>query len=126
MNTAEHELARRIVQGLDHGLNDIDPRTLAKLRAARGAAVERMQLHPASVLAWASAAGSQSLLSHFRHFNPRYLLPIVGMVLTVSGMVYWQEQQRIEDPVEIDAKLLSSDLPIDALLDKGLDTWLQR
>jgi hypothetical protein len=122
----EHDLARRIVQRLDHGLDDIDPRTLAKLRAARAAAVERMQLQPVSVLAWAGAAGPESLLRHFRHFNPRYLLPIVGMVLAVSGMVYWQEQQRIEDPVEIDAKLLSSDLPIDALLDKGLDTWLQR
>ena len=123
MNRAEHDLARRVVQRLDHGLDDIDPRTLAKLRAARAAAVERMQVEPVSLLAWAGTAGSAPLL---RHFNPRYLLPIVGMVLTVSAMVYWQQQQRIEDPVEIDAKLLSSDLPIDALLDKGLDTWLQR
>ena len=123
MNNSEHDLARRILQRLDRSLDDIDPRTLAKLQAARLAAVERMQVEPVSVLAWTGAAGAASLL---RHFHPRYLLPIVGMVLTLSGMVYWQEQQRIEDPVEIDAKLLSSDLPIDALLDKGLDTWLQR
>ena len=123
MSTSEHELASRIVQRLERGLDEIDPRTLARLHSARAAAVERMQAEPASLLAGAGAAGALWLS---RHFSPRYLLPIVGMVLTVSAMVYWQQQQRFEDPVQIDAKLLASDLPIDALLDKGLDTWLTR
>jgi hypothetical protein len=123
MSMSEHDLASRIVQRLERGLDEIDPRTLAKLRSARSTAIERIQTEPASLLAWAGAAGPVSLL---RHLSPRYLLPIVGMVLTLSAMVYWQQQERIEDPVEIDAKLLASDLPIDALLDKGLDTWLQR
>lgn len=123
MSMSEHELAGRIVQRLQSGLDEIDPRTLARLRSARATAVERIQPEPASVLAWAGAVRPVLLL---RRLNPRYLLPIVGMVLTVSAMVYWQQQQRIEDPVEIDAKLLASDLPIGALLDKGLDTWLQR
>ena len=123
MSMSEHDLASRIVQRLERGLDEIDPRTLAQLRSARSSAVERIQTEPTSLLAWAGTASPVSLL---RHLSPRYLLPIVGMVLTVSAMVYWQQQQRIEDPVEIDAKLLASDLPIDALLDKGLDTWLQR
>jgi hypothetical protein len=123
MSMSEHELAGRIVQRLQSGLDGIDPRTLANLRSARATAVERAQPEPASVLAWACAVSPVLLL---RRFSPRYLVPIVGMVITVSGMVYWQQQQRIEDPVEIDAKLLASDLPIGALLDKGLDTWLQR
>jgi hypothetical protein len=123
MSMSEHELAGRIVQRLQSGLDGIDPRTLARLRSARAAAVERAQPEPASVLAWASAVSPVLLL---RRLSPRHLLPIVGMVLTVSAMVYWQQQQRIEDPVEIDAKLLASDVPIGALLDKGLDTWLQR
>jgi hypothetical protein len=120
---SEHELASRIVQRLEHGLDQIDSRTLERLRMARAAAVERIQLEPVSLLAWAGAASPASLS---RHLSPRYLAPILGLVLTVSAMVYWQQDQRIEDPVDIDARLLSSDLPIDALLDKGLDTWLQR
>jgi hypothetical protein len=123
MSEHEHELASRIVRRLQHGLDEIDPRTLERLRSARAAAVERMQLEPVSLLAWAGAASPASLL---RHFSPRYLAPVLGVVLTVSAMVYWQQDQRIEDPVDIDARLLSSDLPIDALLDQGLDTWLQR
>lgn len=119
----EDALARRLVQRLDRGLDEIDAGTLARLRAARAAALERMQPEPVTWLAWAGASGPPWGL---RHFSLRCLTPIVAMLLTISVMVYWQQQQRIEDPVEIDAKLLSSDLPIDALLDKGLDTWLQR
>jgi hypothetical protein len=123
MSMSEHELAGRIVQRLQSGLDGIDPHTLARLRSVRATALERAQPEPASVLAWASAV---SPVLWIRRLSPRYLLPIVGMVLTVSTMVYWQQQQLIEDPVEIDAKLLASDLPIGALLDKGLDAWLQR
>ena len=125
MSIREDDLASRIVRRLDRGLDDIDPRMLGRLRAARTAALERMQTEAESLLAW---AGGLSPIALWRYANPRYLLPIVGMVLTVWAMVFWQQQQqqRIEDPVEIDAKLLASELPIDALLDKGLDTWLER
>ncbi len=123
MSMSEHELAGRIVQRLERGLDDLDPRSLARLHSARAAALDHFQIETASPLAWTGAGSAVALL---RRLSPQYLLPIVGMVLTVSAMVYWQQQQRIEDPVEIDAKLLASDLPIDALLDKGLDTWLQR
>ena len=123
MSMSEHELAGRIVQRLQSGLDGIEPRTLARLRSARATAVERIQPEPASVLAWAGAVRPVLL---WRRLNPRYLLPIVGMVLTVSAMVYWQQRSRIDDPVDIDAKLLASEVPIGALLDKGLDAWLTR
>jgi hypothetical protein len=121
MSDTDHELAQRIVRRLDHGLSAIDPHVLAQLRSARSTALERMQGEPLSWLAWAGAG----TFSVRRHLSPRYLAPIVGMLLALSAMLYWQQQNKIEDPVEIDAKLLASDLPIDALLDKGLDAWLQ-
>jgi hypothetical protein len=122
MSTSESDLARRIAKQLERGLHEIDPATLVRLKAARLAALERARPEPVSVLAWAGGyAGARPRLR-----SSRYLLPILGVVLTVSAMVYWQQQGRIEDPVEIDAKLLSSELPIDALIDKGLDRWLQR
>jgi hypothetical protein len=123
MSVGEDDLAGRIIRRLDRSLDDIDPPLLAGLRSARTAALERMQPEAESLLAWAGAFSGVAL---WRYANPRYFVPIVGMVLTVSAMAWWQQQQRIEDPVEIDAKLLASELPIDALLDKGLDTWLER
>jgi hypothetical protein len=59
------------------------------------------------------------------YFNPRYLLPLVALLLAIMGAVYWQTQQS-DEAAEIDANLLSGDLPIDAYLDKGLDSWLKR
>jgi hypothetical protein len=122
MSDSESDLAARIVRRLNHGLTEIDPQALARLRTARGAALERMQPQPVAWLAWAGA-GTASVR---RHLSARYLAPIFGMLLALSAMVYWQQENKIEDPVEIDAKLLASELPIDALLDKGLDAWLQR
>lgn len=123
MSTGETELARRIARHLDRGLQEIDPHTLAQLKSARHAALERVRREPVSVLAWALGrdGGTRS-----RFLTPRFLLPILGMILMVSVMLHWQQQGRSENPVEIDAKLLSSEVPIDALLDQGLDRWLQR
>ena len=122
MSDSDQDLAARIVRRLDHGLSEIDPQVLAQLRSARATALERMQAEPVSWLAWAGAG----TVSVRRHLSPRYLAPILGMLAALGGMLYWQQQNKIEDPVEIDAKLLASELPIDALLDKGLDAWLQR
>ena len=122
MNHSEEDMAGRIVRRLDQGLGDLDQPTLAKLRSARERATERMR-QPAWRLAW---AGTDATKAGLRHFNPRHLLPLAAIVLAVSGMVYWQQVQHIEDPVDIDAKLLSGDLPIDAYLDQGLDSWLKR
>lgn len=50
------------------------------------------------------------------------LFLIVGLV----GIAYWNSTQRGVDIEEIDAALLTSELPIDAYLDKGFDAWLKR
>src|SRR5688572_16665368 len=114
MNNGEREQASRIVRCLDQGLAKVDHRTLAALRSARETALERMEPAPA----W---AGIGRVASGLRHLTPRIVMPVAALLLAVSGMVYWQQLQHFEDPVDIDAQLLSGDLPIDAYLDKGLD-----
>lgn len=125
MSIGEDEIGRRIAQRLDTGLPDIDQRTLARLRSARESALERldMQTQPAWVL-----AGTHSATSPADRGNPftlTRLVSIAALIAAITGMVYWQQLQH-EDPLDIDAKLLSGDLPIDAYLDKGLDAWLNR
>lgn len=123
MNDREFELARGIAQQLDRGLDTIEPLALARLRSAREIAVAAMERRPALALAPATSSGSRSGVSQY--FNPRYVLSAVALLLAIMGTVYWQTQQN-DDVTDIDAKLLSGDLPIDAYLDKGLDTWLKR
>lgn len=125
MNDRELELARGITQQLDRGLNTIEPLALARLRSAREIAVAAMERRPA--LALAPAAGNDARSGVLQYFNPRYVVPAIALLLAIMGTVYWQaQQQQNDDVMDIDAKLLSGDLPIDAYLDKGLDTWLKR
>ena len=123
MNDREFELARGIAQQLDRGLDTIEPLALARLRSAREIAVASLERRPALALAPATGPGARSGAAHY--FNPRYVLPAIALLLAIMGTVYWQAQQN-DDVMDIDAKLLSGDLPIDAYLDKGLDTWLKR
>jgi len=39
---------------------------------------------------------------------------------------YWQQNQRSAEIEEIDAQLLTDDLPIDAYLDRGFQNWLKQ
>jgi len=123
MSIGEEDLAGRIVRRLDQGLADIDQRTLARLRSARETALESVEHQPAWSLALAGGARGRSGI---HSFNPRRVMSVIALLAAISGMVYWQHLQHVEDPVDIDAKLLSGELPIDAYLDKGLDSWLMR
>jgi len=123
MNDRESQLARGITKQLDQGLGTIDPIVLARLRSAREIAVGAMQRRPALVLASDNGSGGRPGVLHY--FNPRYILPLAALLIAVMGTVYWQQSQT-DDATDIDANLLSGDLPIDAYLDKGLDSWLKR
>ena len=119
----EHEFGYRIKQHLDRSL-DLEAATLNRLRAARSQALARQRLtEPAFALAWADAVVGR--LSG----NPAsagIALAGAALVLALVGIQYWQRAPTVEEIAEIDAALLSSDLPINAYLDKSFDTWLKR
>ena len=41
------------------------------------------------------------------------------------GVQQWQAYQQLNDLEETDSAILSSDLPIDAYLDRGFQNWLK-
>jgi hypothetical protein len=45
-----------------------------------------------------------------------------GLIAIYSG----QQDQRAADVEELDALLLTDDLPIDAYLDRGFEAWLKK
>jgi hypothetical protein len=45
--------------------------------------------------------------------------------VAVSAIYTWQQKQRAAEVEEIDALLLTSDLPIDAYLDRGFQNFLK-
>lgn len=123
----EQELAGKIVQHLDQGLGHIKQGTLYQLQAARQAALNRYREAPQPVfgLAWVGNFGFRSGQS--RYLNPRSLLALGLLLLGLIGVTYWQLVIiQSNDIAEIDASLLTGDLPINAYLDSGFEAWLKR
>ena len=58
----------------------------------------------------------------------RLLVPLFALILTLSVLVIWQ-QQTIQntskaDLAELDAQVLTDELPVTAYLDQGFEVWL--
>jgi hypothetical protein len=125
MNNQEDELGRRLAKLLDSGAADIGPAQRERLTAARQAALARHRSLAAP--AWAPAwTGNFSVFTERRLFGVRYLLPVAALVLGLAGVLYVHSSGTTGDIADIDAGLLTDDLPINAYLDKGFDSWLKR
>jgi hypothetical protein len=119
----EAQFAHRVRHLLDLG-NRIEPRIAAQLRAAREQAVTRHRPGSADEVALAGAALGR--LGGVRVLMLRIALPAVILGIAFATTFVWQQKQRAAEIEELDALLLSSDLPIDAYLDQGFATWLKR
>jgi hypothetical protein len=115
--------ASKICQVLDRATH-VQPSIAERLRAARERALEVRRLERAPALAWAdnvlgSFGGPSGLWL-------RLVLPALLVVASVVGIYSWQQNQRLAEIEEIDAELLTDDLPIDAYLDRGFEAWLKK
>jgi len=101
---------------------------LERLKAARHLALEKRQVErvywaPSWVTAMAGGLiGPSGASSVFW----RIVLPLMVLTLGVFVVNHWYELQLIQELVDIDADVLTGDLPIEAYLDKGFDAWLKR
>jgi hypothetical protein len=119
----EAHFARRIRHQLDLG-SRIDPRIAAQLRAAREQALALHKHGSGDEVALAGAALGR--LGGVRVLLLRVALPVAILGIASATTFVWQQQQRAAEIEELDALLLSSDLPIDAYLDQGFAAWLKR
>jgi len=127
MNEPNDELARRIARHLDFSADHVSPSTRERLLEARKHALSRFQ-EPARGYAWAGGALARWGDHHF--LAPRYLIAAAALVAALGGIAWWQSLQNgssiANELAEIDAGLLTDELPINAYLDKGFDSWLKR
>jgi hypothetical protein len=116
----EQDLAWRVARHLDEGTDQLPPSVLYKLRAAREAALERARepalTHVGGGLLATGADGR------------RLVGPLAGLVLMLLMLFYWQSLQQqssqISEMAELDAEVLTDDLPVTAYLDQGFEVWL--
>jgi len=118
----EPQFGDKVAHLLNQGLR-LDERKLARLRAAREQALQRQRPETESALAWAGNVVGE--LGGWGGLSLRQLAPVVALGVAVSAIYTWQQNQRAAEVEEIDAALLTSDLPIDAYLDRGFQNFLK-
>jgi hypothetical protein len=137
LETKELEFARQVRRALDENAASIPPATVDRLAAARRAALARKKPETVSAPVFAPAlagAGMPGGLSHGelpqRRRSPlrRFALawPLAALVVSLVGIAYWEDQQRTAELADIDAAMLSDDLPLNAYLDHGFNAYLSR
>ena len=121
----EPQFGNKVRQLLNQSTQQLDAKTLARLRGARETALrQQLVAHPAPGLAW--AGGLVGSFGGFAGFSLRLVVPLavlVGGLLAING---WQQNLRQAEVEEIDAQLLTDELPLDAYLDKGFEAWLKK
>jgi hypothetical protein len=122
----QDELAKRIVQLLDESTDELGREQRDKLAKARRLALSRLQPKPAPVWIPAWVQAGVSGITEPSVMGVRYVIPIAALVLGLIGVVYVNTTGPSGDIADIDAGLLTDELPINAFLDQGFDSWLKR
>ncbi len=118
----EHEFGQKFAKHLNQGLAQIDDGKLARLRVARERAMEAFR-EPTVSAGLATASGPAIDLPVWLR-RPLFWVP--ALVLACAAVTYFATTQDsgFDDVGELDAKLLTGELPIDAFLDKDFAAWV--
>jgi hypothetical protein len=119
----ELQFGNKVRQILNQG-TPLEAPIAERLRAARERALERRKPEAEPALAWAGNVVGR--FGGYGGFALRVLLPAALLIAGLVGIYVWERNQRVAELEEIDAKLLTDDLPIDAYLDKGFEAWLRK
>ncbi|OAJ51809.1 hypothetical protein A6V36_14645 [Paraburkholderia ginsengiterrae] len=135
LETKELEFARQVRRALDENTASIAPATVDRLAAARRAALARKKPEAVSAPVFVPSfagmpAGMPQTELPQRRRSPlrRFALawPLIALVVSLVGIAYWEDQQRTAELADIDAAMLSDDLPLNAYLDHGFNAYLSR
>lgn len=127
MNLDHDEFARKIKGYLDAGAAGMRAGTVYKLSQARARAMANLAPDPArateSQLAHALVGGHAGGTGNLRR-GAWFGFGILLLVAAAFGYQQWRFYQQTSEIEEIDVQILTSDLPIDAYVDRGFQTWL--
>ena len=132
MTSQDDEFARKLTSYLDESAAGLKAGTAYRLQLARAEALARLgeperssapQMARALVGA-GSGAGPAGGGGHGFRVSAKLVGGILLIIAMFFGYQQWQAYQQLTELEETDAAILSSDLPIDAYLDRGFQNWL--
>jgi hypothetical protein len=135
MNTDDINLAYKIRHALNEKLDDLPASTTDRLAAARALALSRKK---AAAPAPQAARGQHQqqrrpLFGQFdlaSRFSMQWVAraavvaPLVAMVAGLVGVYQAEHEQRMAELAELDAAVLSDELPLTAYTDHGFNAYL--
>lgn len=132
----EHRLeisyALRVKYLLNLGLENFEPRITDQLAHIRQQALAKhadtqtwvREENLAPIYLGNSSATSNSFLPQRQSWALSFIV-LLALVVSLLSIDYWQEMRQINEVAEVDAMILSDDLPLNAHLDTGFVSALK-
>nr|WP_198981060.1 DUF3619 family protein [Herbaspirillum sp. ASV7] len=131
MNNKEMQFAYKVKLALDANLDNLSDDTLQSLAAARRVALARKKQTPMTVrVAQPVLAGAFSGGGMLSPEKPSWLsrlgvaAPLLLGIVLFAGLYQHENAKRVSYLADIDAAVLSDELPLSAYLDHGFNAYL--
>ena len=123
-NIQEKDFAQKITRTLNWGLSRIEADKLDRIRAGRQRALEAYR-EPVTILGLVTVSGQTLDISTWIR-KPLFWLPILAIVAAVAAYTLSGTDDIYDETGgELDAQLLTGELPINAFLDKDFGSWVK-
>lgn len=135
MNTDDLNFAYKVRHALNEKLDDLPASTTDRLAQARQMALARKKAHVEQPLAVrvtkaelaVAGGGISGFFSQFAWLGRvGMVVPALALIIGMVGIYQYEQQERIADLAEIDAAVLSDELPLNAYLDHGFNAYLSQ
>ncbi|MBB5367057.1 MULTISPECIES: DUF3619 family protein [unclassified Janthinobacterium] len=131
MNTDDLNFAYKVRHALNEKLDDLPASTTDRLALARKAALSRKKADaPVKVLARQNVLAG--IATHFFAEPMAWLtrmsviIPLLLLVAGLTGIYQFEQEQRVAELAELDAAVLSDELPLSAYMDHGFNAYLTK
>lgn len=129
MNSKEINFAFKVRHALNENLDNLPTSTANRLTTARKAALARKKKDaPTRILARHGVLAGHA--GNFFNDRLSWLMrigiaaPILAGLVLLAGLYQYEQQHRIAAAADIDAAMLSDELPPSAYLDRGFSAYL--
>lgn len=125
MNTDDINFAYKVRHALNHNLDNLPASTADRLASARKIALSRKKPHAPVQVSQRSLAGNLGAFFSFSSLGRAgAIIPLLALVGGLAGVYQFEQEQRIAEIAELDAAVLSDELPLTAYLDHGFNAYL--
>jgi hypothetical protein len=125
MNHDDIDFAYKVRHALNENLDHLPASTVERLAAARKQAVARKKAQSPVQAAQRLLAGNVGAFFSFSSLGRAgAIIPLLALVAALSGVYQYEQEQHIAELAELDAAVLSDELPLTAYLDHGFNEYL--